>query len=501
MASYLGIDVGTSTVKVVLLRSSYRRLAVQAMAEIDRASAPTLVEAVRAAAGPFALQGESVAVNLEGERTFARRVEIPETAQRQLAEVLPFELEAELPFELSEAVYDHLVLRRGPEETIPVLAVVARTEDVRARIALVKDAIQLEPERVAPGGLALASLILVAPELAGPGPIAIFDLEEGRSEVVILEKGEPLFARTLSRGTAGLPESAPALLREFRQTMSAWRATGAPAPEVAYLVGPGASAPGAREFFSAELGLTIRDFPVLDMEVENPDLLVSLPRFAKALGLAVSLMPRSRAMNLRRGPLTYERGYGFLREKIPVLSALGVTVVLSFLFAIVAEMRAIGQEKAMLEASLSAVTKDVFGQATSDPQAAMDMLDKSVVGADEDPLPHADAFDLMVQLSENIPDSMTHDIEELDVARGHAAVHGIVPSIPDSEQIKSQLKNFKCFQDVKIVRTTQVVNEDRHKYALELDIKCPEEGKDKDKDKGGSSSAGSAAPSASGGKP
>jgi general secretion pathway protein L len=211
-------------------------------------------------------------------------------------------------------------------------------------------------------------------------------------------------------------------------------------------------------------------------------------------------MPRSRAMNLRRGPLTYERGYGFLREKIPVLSALCATVFLSFLFAIVAEMRALGQERAMLEASLSTLTKDVFGQATSDPQAAQDMLDKSVVGADEDPLPHADAFDLMVKLSEVVPDSMTHDIEELDVARGHAAVHGIVPSIPDAQQIAAQLKTFKCFQDVKIVRTNQVVGEDRQKYALELDIKCPEEGKDKDKDKGASSS-GSAAPSASGGKP
>ena len=50
--------------------------------------------------------GEPVAVNLEGDRTYLRRIAIPETAQKQLAEVLPFELESELPFELEGAVYD-----------------------------------------------------------------------------------------------------------------------------------------------------------------------------------------------------------------------------------------------------------------------------------------------------------------------------------------------------------------------------------------------------------
>src|SRR5205807_1919026 len=91
MASYLGIDVGTSGVRVVVLRSSYRRLAIEAMVEMDRSSAPTLAEVIRAAAGPFSSAGESVAVSLEGERTFVRRVTIPETAERQLLEVLPFE--------------------------------------------------------------------------------------------------------------------------------------------------------------------------------------------------------------------------------------------------------------------------------------------------------------------------------------------------------------------------------------------------------------------------
>src|SRR3954470_20847690 len=98
MAKYLGIDIGTSYVRAVLLRTSYRRLSIEAMTEFDRSAAPMLVDVVRKAAAPLASQGESVAVNLEGEKTFIRRIDIPPAAQKQLAEVLPFELEAELPF-------------------------------------------------------------------------------------------------------------------------------------------------------------------------------------------------------------------------------------------------------------------------------------------------------------------------------------------------------------------------------------------------------------------
>jgi general secretion pathway protein L len=497
MARYLGIDVGSSFVRAVLLRGGFRRIAIEAMRETDRSAAPTLAEVIRMTAGPLISPGESVAVNLEGERTFIRRIEIPEAAQKQLSEVLPYELEAELPFELSEAVYDHVVLRRGSEgDAIPVFAVVARTEDVLARIALVREAIAEEPERIAPGGLSLSSLSSIIPQLALQGPLALFDLEEGRSELVILERGEPVFARTLSRGTAGLPESAPMLSREFRQSLAAWRMSGGAAPEIAYLVGSGADAPRAQEFFQGELGVPVALLPPAQLEESSPEALASVPRFAKAVSLALALTTRSKGYNLRRGSLAYERGFGFLREKVPLLSGLGAVVAFSFLFATVAELRAVGQERTTLEAALTTVTKDIFGEGTSDPQRAMDLLDKSAVGADEDPLPHADAFDVMVQLAQAVPEGITHDVEEFDVQRGHVTIHGIVPTIPDAQQIATQLKTVRCFQDVKIVRTNQVVGEDRQKYAMEFDIKCPNEGKDK---AGATGTTGSAAPSSSAG--
>jgi general secretion pathway protein L len=120
--------------------------------------------------------------------------------------------------------------------------------------------------------------------------------------------------------------------------------------------------------------------------------------------------------------------------------------------------------------------------------------------SDEDPLPHADAFDVMVKLSEVIPSSMKHDVEELDVQKGHVVVHGVVGSIPEAEQIKSSLAAERCFPDPKITRTNAQVGSDRQKYVLEFDIKCPEDVKGSDKKKAAQPQASASASAGTGEK-
>jgi general secretion pathway protein L len=116
-------------------------------------------------------------------------------------------------------------------------------------------------------------------------------------------------------------------------------------------------------------------------------------------------------------------------------------------------------------------------------------------------MPHADGFDVMVALSDAIPVSMTHDIEELDLQKSHVVVRGIVGSIPDAQSIASTLSDDGCLKDVKIKSTTQAVGSDRQKYAMEFDLKCPEDVKAAPKKKGDASSGtGASGSSSTGGK-
>lgn len=495
MPIVLGIDIGTSSVKVAAIRTAYRKTVLEALVAVDIATAGSTAEAIRqavfAAAPPKPgstggnAGGESVATTIEGARAAVRTLTLPASAQKQLNEVLSFELEAQVPFEMEGAVFDYRVLPVDKSvatagASLHVLCAVARVEDVRARIDVVREALQMEPERIAVGAFPLANLAPLTPLLSETGPVVILDLGTRSSEVLVLDGGEPVFARTLSFGTEGLPGTAPRLAREIRVSLAAFRSTGGAAPARIHLCGGGAFVSGAHAFLAAELELPVEPFPLPTLEVSprvGAEEMALLPRFAKAAGLALGLVGRGAGLNLRRGPLAYERGFGWVKERIPVLAGLAAVMLVSLLFSTWTRLYAVSKDEEVTQKALAVVTKEVLGEETDSAARANELLGQQTGVPDEDPLPHADAYDVMIRLSEMIPQSMVHDVEELDVQKGHVTIHGVVGSIPDAQSIATSLRNEKCFTDVKISRTNQVVGGERQKYVLEMDIKCPEDQK------------------------
>ncbi len=508
MSTWLGIDIGTTAVKVAVIRTAYRKVQLAGLASVEVAQAggvaEALAQAARAAVGEGAGLGDALAVSLEGARGTVKVVGLPASALKQVAEVLPFELESQLPFDIAEAVFDYRILpglREQKGEELGVLVGVAKTADVAGRIELVKSALGLEPERVGIGAFPIANLLPFVPAL-GEGVVAVVDLGTVSSDVLILKGGEPLFARTIALGTKGLPGTAAKLARELRTTIAAHRSQGGESPARLFLCGGGAFVSGAEAFLSSALEVPVEVLPVpsLEMVSVSADHVVALARFAKAIGLALGLGPRALGLNLRKGPLAFERGFAWVKEKVPLLAGLAAVIVVSFLFSAWAQLYATSKEKAVLEQSLGLVTKDVLAEETSSAARASELLASQTTLSDDDPLPHADAFDVMVKLSELIPPSMTHDIEELDIQKQHVIVHGIVGSIPDAQAIKTALATERCFVDPKITRTNAQVGSTAQKYVLEFDIKCPEDTKGGGKKAPSLAASASASPSATGGK-
>ncbi len=502
MPTWLGIDIGSASVKVALVRSAYRKVALLRVASADVPTSGGVAEATRIAVSRALAdepQGpDAVATAIDGARAAIHRLLLPATAQKQLNEVLAYELGAQVPFDLETAVFDWRLLGRT-EDQLSIVAAVARLEDVRARIDLVKGANAQEPERVGIGALVLGSLVPFVPALA-EGTVAIVELGAKACDVLVLEGGEAVFARTLSRGTEGLPATAPRLARDIRVSFAAHRAQGGAAPTRVFLCGGGAFVTGAEGFLSGELEIPVQLLPqpALDMGplAGAPN---ELPRYAKATALALTLAGRGNGLNLRRGPLAFERGFAWVRERIPVLAGLASVLLVSFFFSGWARIYEAHKERDSLQAALGAVTKEVLGTEATSAQDAQDLLTKEAALSDEDPMPHADGFDVMVRLSQAVPSSIKHDVEELDLQKGHVVVRGVAGSIPEAQAIASALADDPCTSNAKIKSTTQMVGTDRQKYLLEFDLKCPEDVKPVPKKKGEAGGA-SAASSASGGK-
>src|SRR5690606_18220358 len=298
-----------------------------------------------------------------------------------------------------------------------------------------------------------------------------------------------VWVRTLSRGVEGLPEAAAPLAAEIRQTFLAFTATQGTEPTAVYLVGGGALAEGACEYLAHELGISVELLPALEIEAANPELLQHAPRFAKAISLALGAAGRGHDVDLRRGALALQRGFGILKEKAPVLIGLGAATAVSFAFSTWAEARGLARQNEVLTERLAAVSKAVLEQEAADPETALSALEKARAQDEADPLPEMDAFDVIVEISKAIPMSITHDIEEFDMQRGHVKIQGVVGSAQDAQAVATELGKHRCVSGAKIGKITQVVNSDRQKYALEFDVRCPDESKKKKKPGSGDASS------------
>ncbi|MGZ3451335.1 MAG: pilus assembly protein PilM [Polyangiales bacterium] len=510
MARYVGIDIGTTQVKVAIVRGRPGKLALEDLRGVDRPAAEVVYAS--GASGPVqsldeiladvarepAGTNDQLSVGFDGTRLYVRSLDIPPAVRRRVAEVLPFELEAQLPFDVEEAVFDYRPRPGIPmDRPLPVLVAAARIDDVRDRIELVKRTVGREPDHVAPSAFPFADLAATLTAFKGPGSRAILDLGSEGSELLILDGVEPVFARTLSRGVAGMPNTARDLAREIRQTFTAYRASGGTPPEGVYLTGGGAMVQDLPRWLAGELQMAIELLPLDGLEgLEKwPD----VHRFTRAIGIALTAAPKRRGLDLRRGPLTFERGYGFLRERVPLLAGLGATVLVAFLFSTWARARNLSADRKTLEQSLEATTKEVLGEATSSTDRVAELLGNKGPINEDDPLPRADAMDVMVQISELIPTTkFKHDIDKLELVRQsngsfRVVLQGIAPTGADVSTVESNLKAYRCFVNPTVTKKTKAIADDRQKYALETELRCPEEGGGPKKPAG----SGGAAPSGS----
>lgn len=474
MSRIVGIDVRPTTVRIARLRKSFRRVSFVELREIPREPGASLEE-VLVGHADIVSPGDSVSIGLSGRGAYVHRLKLPLAALKQLNEVLPYELEAQVPAEIEDLVYDARTLARAKNATtVDILVGASASTQVLDSIRSTVAALGQEPEHVGVGGVPLGNLPSVCSQMAGNEPIAILDLADRVADFTVTHQGAAVFSRSLSTGVGDLPDNAPRLIAAVRQTLVAWRMSSEQPLSQLYLSGAGPQIAGLAEALANELGLPVAALPELELETSDPGLLDLAPRFAKSIALALSLRGGSKDLNLRQGPLAYQRGYGFLKEKIPLVAGLIVIAALSFVFSAWAEAMALEAENDSLAEAMTQLSKQILNEETDDVDVVFELLD---VGAkpELDPQPVVDGFDICLTLAKVIPKEIQHDIAELDFVKNNVKLSGIVDSNEEAQAVADALKKQPCYEDVKIVKVTKVVRSERQKYAMEFQIRCEDD--------------------------
>lgn len=366
--SVLGLDVGSHGIKAVELKVSPRSLGagqcrVHPRADVD---AP-LDDHLRRFVSMHHLPMEQVACALPARQLSTRRLEFPFSDARRLAQAIPFEIEAETPFDLDDLVVDWNVLIAERQQGV-VAATLARKQHVWEALNLLQAA-GCEPQILEAEGLVLANL---APIFGLTGTHLLADIGHEKTTFCALIDGQPALARSIpvagkamtealvaelglsfedaeqrkcEGGMLGRPggPSSPGILaildriaREAVRTLEAAEARHGKGPVAREaqltLIGGSARLDGVDDLLARRTGLSASrlrmpaDAPHANL-VEGVDPVLFGPALALALRLSGESVTR---MNFRQGDLAFRQNLVelFSRELRPTAALLAVLVVM-----------------------------------------------------------------------------------------------------------------------------------------------------------------------------
>ena len=228
MARVLGLDLGSHTLKGVIVETTYRGATVKSYFTAPVPPDGERIDRLKAALPKLVEQGaalvDSIVISLPGTTLATHPIALPFSDPKKIESTLAFEVESQLPYDLSDAIFDHQV-GVSDEKGAQLLVGVARKTELKPTLDLLRDA-KLDPRIVTHAGLVYQSLLSTIPHAAvrGDEAVAILDLGHERCSLAIGKpSGAVEFARTFAGGGWALTK---ALSTEFKISLpdaQAWK--------------------------------------------------------------------------------------------------------------------------------------------------------------------------------------------------------------------------------------------------------------------------------------
>jgi type IV pilus assembly protein PilM len=206
----IGVDIGSSAIKLVQLRPAGRSVTLQNFG-IEPVPPQTIVDgvilnhgavvdALKNLAKRIHLKGKTIALAVSGNSVIIKRLTIPAMEGPALDEQMEWEVRQNIPFSRDDVLVDYeVLLKQTPTGQMEVLLVAAKREIVGQYLQVVRDA-GFQPIIVDAAALALQNAVEGGIGFAPGEAIAIINVGATYSTLSIVAGGRPSFNRDLGTG-------------------------------------------------------------------------------------------------------------------------------------------------------------------------------------------------------------------------------------------------------------------------------------------------------------
>jgi len=207
----VGIDIGSSAVKLVQLKESkgvYRlqtfgvkRLPPEAIVDNAIMDSTSVVDAVSELISESKLKVKNVATSISGHSVIIRKISLPTMPEDELEKSIQYEAEQYIPFEINEVFLDFQIIGPDPDDPsqMKVLLVAAKKDFVNDYLAVFREA-GLNPVVVDVDGFAVQNMFEANYGLADEDVFALVNMGASAININIIKGGESVFTRDIQTG-------------------------------------------------------------------------------------------------------------------------------------------------------------------------------------------------------------------------------------------------------------------------------------------------------------
>ena len=221
-ASVLGIDIGSSSIKIVQLRrtkgravlETYGELALGPYADIDigratNLSAESLAEALSDVMREANTTTKKAGASIPFSSSLLSVIEMPKVSDKQLAKMIPIEARKYIPVPVSEVVLDWFII---PEEEVSALEAGSRPKQAQQKVQVLLLAIHNETlnkyQRILQAAEADVSFFEIeifstvrAALGQGIAPVMVIDMGAATTKVYLVEHGIVRLSHIINKGS------------------------------------------------------------------------------------------------------------------------------------------------------------------------------------------------------------------------------------------------------------------------------------------------------------
>ncbi len=204
----VGVDIGASSIKVVQLKETRKRLSVvrygiaplppQTIVDGHIMNRAAVIDALTSIWTNQRIPMRDVSIGVYGQSVIVRKITVPMMTAAELAEQITWEAEQHIPFDIKVMNIDYEVLRRRPEAgQMDLLLVAAKKDEINDYASVVREA-RIKPQIVDINAFSVQNAFEFVHGLPDDQTIALLNVGAAVSSLNIVSRGVSAFTREVT---------------------------------------------------------------------------------------------------------------------------------------------------------------------------------------------------------------------------------------------------------------------------------------------------------------